>query len=234
MISVRAISTLVRHDARLQFRYRIYHAYAFVIAFYVVLLIGFRHNLPHWVPALVVFSDPAVLGFFFIGALMLLERAESSRSALALTPVSGADYLRSKAITLTGLALLAVTVLSAFFDTIANWPLLVTGVALTSVHFIGIGVFFARRFRSVTSYLMGSAAFLTPIVAPGFLALNPSMPAWLDIVPAVAQFRLILVASGSATADAAEIVFCLVVAALAAWGGAWLGAETLKTEFGRK
>ncbi|HUV31940.1 MAG TPA: hypothetical protein VMW31_00080, partial [Devosiaceae bacterium] len=69
------LATLVRHDARLQARYGIYAAYSVVIALYAGVLWFAGPRLPKWVIALTVLSDPAVLGFFFVGGLMLLEKA---------------------------------------------------------------------------------------------------------------------------------------------------------------
>ena len=53
-------------------------------------------HLPAWAPAFIIFTDPAALGFFFLGALMMLERSEGVRTALAVTPLSAADYLTAK------------------------------------------------------------------------------------------------------------------------------------------
>ena len=78
---------LLRHDARLQWRYGIYAAYGVVLAFYVALLVSGRQRLPAWVPGVIIFTDPAALGFYFLGALMMLERAEGVRTALAVSPL---------------------------------------------------------------------------------------------------------------------------------------------------
>ena len=53
----------------------------------------------------------------------------------------------------------------------SNLALLFLTVALTSVQYIGIGIPIALHFRTVSGYLLGSAAFLTPLIAPAFLAL---------------------------------------------------------------
>ena len=65
------LSTVLMHDARLQYRYGIYAAYAFVIAFYVVILTVGRGLLPEWGVGLVIYTDPAAVGFFFLGALVM-------------------------------------------------------------------------------------------------------------------------------------------------------------------
>ena len=227
------LSTVVRHDVRLQYRYGIYAAYGFVVAIYITILTLAGPYLPHWVPAALIFTDPAALGFFFLGALMMLEKAEGVRLALAVTPVTAAAYLAGKTITLTGMALLACAALMPVMGHVTDPALLLAAVALTSIQYVGIGVPIALRFRTVNGYLIGSAGFLTPLIAPGFLALLDPMPIWLAVLPAISQFRLFLVATGAATAEPAEIAFMLAICAAAAGGGLWLALRFLKPEIGK-
>lgn len=223
---------LAAHDARLQYRYGIYAAYAFVVAFYIVALTVGRSILPGWAIALIIYTDPAAVGFFFLGALMMLEKSEGVRIALATSPATAAQYFTGKAVTLCGLALVACTIL-IFVHGAANPALLLVSVALTSVAFLGIGVPIALRFRTVNGYLIGSSGFLTPVIGPAFLALIDPMPTWLALWPPVAQFRLILVALGSADATPFDIVLQLAIAALAAAGATWLALATLRQELGK-
>ncbi len=227
------LATLVAHDARLQYRFGIYAAYAVVIALYVGFLASTGAYLPNWVPAMIVFVDPAAVGFFFLGALMLLERSENVRLALAATPLLSRDYVASKAATLTVMALVATFALVPFIHASANLPLLALSVALVSFAYIGIGVAFARRFRTVNAYLIGSGALLTPVIIPGFAALFPNMPLWVALVPSAAQFRLILVAMGAMPIVPAELGLCLAVAALSAVAALVFAVRDMRQEFGK-
>ena len=60
--------------------------------------------------------------------------------------------------TLTAVALIACAILLLFIHRPANPALLLLTVALTSIQYIGIGVPIALRFKTVSGYLMGSAA----------------------------------------------------------------------------
>ena len=196
-------------------------------------LLLFSALLPPWVSALIIFTDPAALGFFFLGALMMLEKSEGVRAALAATPVSGLDYLTGKMVTLVGLSLASCIVLLVFIHEVVSPFLLLVAVALTAVQYIGIGAPIALRFRTVNGYLIGSAGFLTPVIAPGFLALLDPFPLWLAIIPAVSQFRLMLIATGAASAATAEVATTLAVATLAAVGAVFLSLHALRREFGK-
>ena len=221
------------NDVRLQARYGIYAAYAFVVAIYVAVFVGVGPAMPAWGPAAIIFSDPAGLGYIFLGGLMMLEKSERVRSALSVTPLAPATYFAAKAITLTLVALVACTVLALAMHGGANLPLLLATVALTSVQYVGIGVPIALHFRTVTGYIIGAGALLTPLIAPGFLALLDPFPGWLAAIPAVSQMRLMLVATHAAGATPLEMALMLVVCVLAAAGASALAIHALKREFGR-
>jgi fluoroquinolone transport system permease protein len=233
-VSSARVMALLRHDARLQLRNGIYGAYAFVVALYAALLAWAGAALPAWVPAVLIFTDPAALGFFFLGALMMLERSERVRLALAVTPLSAGEYLLGKVLTLTLVALAACGILIMVTPARDDPVLLLSTVMLTSVQYVGIGVPIAIRFRTVNAYLVGSAGFLTPIVAPAFLALLDPFPGWTMVIPAVSQLRLMLVATGARPGGAAEVAVMLLVSAVAAAGGVWLGLRALGRELGRR
>jgi fluoroquinolone transport system permease protein len=226
------LAVLVRQDITLQYRYGIYAAYAVVVVLYVGILLSARERLPDWATAFIIFSDPAALGFFFLGALMMLERSEGVRVALATTPLSPTDYLWAKMLTLTGFALVACLALILAHGS-GNLVLLFAAVALTSIQFIGIGVPIALRFRTVSGYLMGSAGFLTPVIAPAFLALLDPFPLWLAIIPSVSQLRLMLVATDAATAAPQDMILMFAICLAAAILGLLVARRALATEFGR-
>ena len=232
--SIRRLRTLIAHDVRLQFRYGIYYAYGFVVAFYVAALVFGRDIFPGWLPGLVIFTDPAVVGFFFLGALMMLEKAENVRLALGMTPVTGRAYFASKCVTLTGLSVAAVSILTIFLHQGANWPLLVLACALTSVAYLGFGVLAAAYFRTVTSYLIGSTVFIVPAILPGLMAFYDPMPGWAMLIPTASQFRLILISTGYGQATGTEVALMLAICAFTAVVSCFLAIRQLEKEFGSK
>jgi fluoroquinolone transport system permease protein len=230
---VSTLSTVVLHDARLQYRYGIYAAYAFVIAFYILVLTLGRGLLPEWGVGLVIYTDPAAVGFFFLGALVMLEKGEGVRAALAVTPLKASTYLAAKAVTLGSISVGACAVLIIVHGGVANPALLLLAVALSSLAFIGLGIPIALRFRTVNGYLVGSAGFLTPLIALAGLALVDPMPVWMAIWPPVAQFRLVLVATGYGSASLAEIVFMIAISAAAAAAMLVWATASLRKELGK-
>jgi hypothetical protein len=104
---------------------------------------------------------------------------------------------------------------------------------LTSFQYVGIGVPIALRFKTVSGYLMGSTGFLTPVIAPAFLALLDPFPLWLAAIPSVSQFRLMLIATEAAAAAPHEIAIMIAVCLASAIGGLWIARSALAREFGR-
>ena len=224
---------LLVHDARLQYRYGVYAAYAFVVIFYASLLHWGDAWLPTWTVAFIIFTDPAALGFFFLGALMMIEKSELVRMALAASPMTARQYYASKLLTLLGLSLVACIVLLMVRGGSDNAPLLLLAVVLTAAQYIGLGVLTAYRFATVNGYLIGSAAMLTPLIAPGFLALLDPLPIWILLLPAASQLRLIMVATGSADATLVELILMIGVCRAAAALASWLAIARLRREFAK-
>lgn len=147
--------TLLRHDMVFQFRHGFYYAYLVATLVYI----GIIHVLPpvarETVTLLVVFTDTSLLGMFFVGALVLLERDQNTLDPLFVTPVSLVEYLGSKAVSLTAIALLsslAIFVSTQGFG--AGIGLVAVAVIGASFFFTFIGLAIASRSTSVPDYFI--------------------------------------------------------------------------------
>ena len=101
----RFISLLIA-DCRFQFRYGFYLLYAFFSIFYVVLLRLLPAFMRDSARALLAFSDPAALGFFFMGPSCSLSGG-SGFPSLAVSPVRVFEYALSKGPIALGISLAA-------------------------------------------------------------------------------------------------------------------------------
>lgn len=225
---------LVQHDFRMQWRYRIIAAYIVVIGVTAAALYFLAEYLPGWFFGLTVYSDYAALGFFFLGGLMLFEQAENTRSALAVSPVSGNDYLIAKTITLTTIALIASIILAVASQKPVNWILYLPTVALISIQYIGLGALMATKFKTITGYLIGSVFLFLPITLPCLLAFLDPMPIGFGLIPATAQLKLIFICFDNANLPNWHIILMLGISIFAAIASTWLGQRALKQQFGLK
>lgn len=228
------LRALVRHDLRLQRRYGIIAACAVVIVLTALAVYLLKDIMPSWFIGLVIFTDNAAVGFFFFGGMVLLERAERVRDALAVTPVSGSEYLASKTVTFTALALAAVIAIALASGKTVNWPLYLVAVTITSVFYLGLAGWMAARVRTVTGYITLSVVCFVPVILPGAFALMEPMPLALAVIPTAAQFDLVLAGLQDAEISVVRLVALAISASFGAGIAYYAGMRALRSEFGEK
>lgn len=162
----RLLATL-RWDATLQVRYKLYAVSVFVVLF----LGGALQFLPAavrveaLVPAFLV-GNLMVTTFYFVCALVLLEKADGVLTALVVTPLREAEYLLSKMLTLTALALAENVLVIALLFEIERWGFLLAGAALLSAFYVFAGFIFVARYNSINEMLMPSVLVITACMLP--------------------------------------------------------------------
>lgn len=163
----RMIATL-RTDARLQLRNGFYYACAFVLAIYALALSqlpGLGARLAWLVPALVL-NNLAITTFYFVGGQVLLEKAEGSLSAQVVTPLRAREYLASKTITLTLLALAYNLAVVSLFTGWRISPALALGLAAAAAIYTLFGVVAVARYSALNEYLIPSAGYVGALMLP--------------------------------------------------------------------
>jgi fluoroquinolone transport system permease protein len=174
---------MVGLDLRLQRRYGLVQAGLIVAALWIVLLRLLPAEARSVAAPLVVFGDLAVVGYFFVGALVLFEKAEGTLAGVAVSPVRPWQVVAGRATSLTLLAaLLTVAVVGLGHDGRAHVGLLAAGVVLCSVTAVLVGMAVVAPFASVSRYLM-------PAVVPLIVLGLPLLDA-LDCLPAAAVAAL--------------------------------------------
>ncbi|MEO0896572.1 MAG: hypothetical protein AAFY71_09255 [Bacteroidota bacterium] len=164
---MKSLSNLIKWDLILQTRYQIVPALFVITGLYLLLFwlipaIRFEELI-----ILVIFSDPALLGLTFIGALILFEKGDNTLDALVVTPMQDWQYLWSKAISLTLVFTLAAIVIAGFsLGWGFHYPLYISTVMLTSILFIFVGIWLVAKTNSMNDYVIKVALALLPISLP--------------------------------------------------------------------
>ena len=104
---------LLRWDLRFQARYGFFLLYGFLTIFYTMVLFAIPQSWKEKAAAILIFSDPAAMGLFFMGAIVLLEKSQKVTSYFAITPLKAAEYVWSKVLSLSAIALVVATALAA-------------------------------------------------------------------------------------------------------------------------
>lgn len=160
---------LLKHDIRFQFRQGLYHVYLVLTLLYIGALYLLPVEARQRAALFIIFLDPSVMGFFFIGGIIMLERGQDTLESLFVTPVRVAEYIAAKVITLTVIALIAgFAIMLALFGRAFNPLALFAGVTLTSIFFTLCGITIASLTTTVNGYLI-LAGVVTPIFFLPFL-----------------------------------------------------------------
>lgn len=113
----RLLATL-RRDVLLQYRFSLYAVSVFIVVVWGAALTvvpdAARPSAARVVPAFLL-ANLIITTFYFVGGLVLLERDEGMLVPLVTTPLRETEYLVSKAVTLTGLALAESLLLVVIF-----------------------------------------------------------------------------------------------------------------------
>jgi fluoroquinolone transport system permease protein len=214
---MKRLVTAIRLDARLQFRYGLYAVTAIVVAVWAVALWFFAEGLrPHAALLVPVFVTGNLLmtTFYFVAALVLFEKGEGSLSAIATTPLRDGEYLLSKVLSLTALALVESLVIVALLSGAqARWGLLLPASALLAAIYTTLGFIAIVRHDSINEFLIPSIGYVFALVLPlvGHFGLVDSV----FFLPHPMEMALLLMRGAYAPEPVWKIVVALV--GLVAW-----------------
>ncbi|CAM3643585.1 ABC transporter permease [Marinicrinis lubricantis] len=149
------------HDVRFQWRHGFYAAYVLVCLLYIVLLFQLPERWKESAAVIILFSDPAALGFFFIGGIILLEKSQGIYSPLFITPIRLGSYLWSKALSLGMLSVVAGGSIHVIHFPMGYESIYVfSGLLLSSIFFTLLGTGVAAACHTLNRFF-----FLSPLYA---------------------------------------------------------------------
>jgi fluoroquinolone transport system permease protein len=155
---------LLKWDLLLLAKYGILPVAIGIGVLYIALI--YLLNLPNEFVVLLVFSDPSMMGFIFIGVMVLFEKQSGTTSALIVTPLQPWQYLLSKSISLSIPAIIVSFFMGLASNADVNYTLLFLSVILTSVLFLLLGFVGAQRVRTFNQYILIIPLFLAPLCVP--------------------------------------------------------------------
>lgn len=161
------ITKLFKQDVRFQFRHGFYYLYAFVTVSYIAVLLFIPLEFRSFWTVLIVFTDPGTLGFFFVGAIVMLERNQQLLTYLFITPVKLKSYLWSKIFSLTLIAwLTSLLIAYAALGTTVSFIWLTIAVFLCSFFFTACGLFIAVDAFSMNHFMFRAVLSMMLLYVP--------------------------------------------------------------------
>jgi len=229
---MRRLAATVRQDVQVQARNGFYAAAAFVLLSWgAILSLLPAGQLGRLLPSLLL-SNCMIGTFYFVGGLTLLERAEGSLLARAVTPLRPAEYLLAHVISLGLLAVLENGALALLFAGGQVRALaLAGGIGLAAAIYTLAGFIAVVRYDSINAYLLPSVGVAGLLTIPVLGALGGWAPWPIYLHPL--QPALVLLEGGFRPLAAWEAGYA--IAAGAAWCGlllAWAARSFRRTVAG--
>ena len=219
----------LRWDFLRQLRYNIIASAVVVNLLYVLILLNLPDGQYGWLTVFLIFNDPMGLGLMFIGALYLFEKNENTLQALSVTPLRAWQYLASKTITLSLIALAGSLVIAwAAYGWRFNYVYFLLGAGLSASLFTMLGLCVAAYCRSFNVYLLRAVGLILPMVLPFLNFFGFTDTLWWYLLPS--QGSLLLLGAAFEPVEAWKLAYALFY--LLAWntGAFLLAARILKNQ----
>lgn len=182
--------SLTRAEFGFAARYGILPLYGLLTVIYLVMLSVTAESARATAGGVIILTDPAAMGLFFMGAMVLLEKSQRVNCALAVSPVRAEEYIIAKVLALMGVGLLAGLIVGRYAG-ISAWGILLS-VGLGSVLFSLLGIIVACASVSLNQFLILSmpVEIIAFIPAMFYWFGSARSPVWL-LHPAVAAIALL-------------------------------------------
>ncbi|MFA5848597.1 MAG: hypothetical protein WC833_01845 [Bacteroidales bacterium] len=200
-------------DMHFQMKQGFYLVYAIITLIYLLILSFFPENMLQTAVPLVVFSDPTVLGLFFIGGMIMLEKVQGVLLVVVVSPLRTWEYIFSKVISLALVSLSAGIVITALTPCgSVNWFVLLLSILLSSGIFTMCGIMICAGCKTVNQYFVKMVPYMLLFTLPCFSLIGFPFSWVFDIFPSVAALRLMMGAfSGMPVLETIGLTFYLVV-----------------------
>lgn len=182
--------TILKWDLILLTKYKIVGVAIAITVLYIALL-KFLPSISDSFIILLIFSDPIMFGFMFIGVLILFEKDANTLQALVTTPIKWWQYVWSKTISLTVLAVICsfgIVIAGKGFE--VNFFLFSINVILSSFLFILIGFVGVAQVKTFNQYIIIIPMVLAPAILPFLNFFQITDTLWFYIVPTQATLLL--------------------------------------------
>ena len=176
------LRNLFLQDMRFQARYGFYFLYAVLTVIYVIILFAVPESWREKTAAILIFSDPASMGLFFMGAIVLLEKSQHTPWAFAVSPVRPMEYVLGKMGSLMAVSL-AVAAVLALAAGVEHLPMALIGTAMASAMFTLSGIVVASKISSLNQFILWTVPVEVIGFVPAVLHLFKITPAWLRHYP---------------------------------------------------
>ena len=173
---------LLLWDMHFQAKYGFYFLYAVLTVIYAIAIFAVPENWKEKTAAILIFSDPASMGLFFMGAIVLLEKSQNTPCAFAVSPVRPMEYIIAKVSSLSAISLVVAAVL-AFAAGVDNVHIVLLGTVISSTIVTLIAIITATKIIGLNQFILWTVPTEIVCFVPAILHLFKITPAWLRYYP---------------------------------------------------
>ncbi|MGD9994110.1 MAG: ABC transporter permease [Salinivirgaceae bacterium] len=181
----------IKWDVFLIYKYGIVAvAFAIALIYSLVFLLVDTEGFEKLIVAL-VFSDPVMYGFLFTAVIILFEKDANTHQVLAVTPLTTSQYILSKTIVFSMLALVTGSgIMVAAWPEYFNLLWFFLAVVLSAALFVFVGVVGVSYVNSFNEFILIIPLVLAPVCLP-FLPFFVLADSWLFyLIPTQASLLL--------------------------------------------
>ncbi|MCI8293146.1 MAG: ABC transporter permease [Hespellia sp.] len=176
------LKSLFLLDMRFQARYGFYFLYAVLTIIYVSILFMIPERWQEKTAAILIFSDPASMGLFFMGAIVLLEKNQHTPCVFAVSPVYAVEYMIAKVSSLSAISLVVAAIL-ALIASVDHLHIVLFGTLISSIIFTLFGIIVATKIKSLNQFILWTVPIEAVCFVPAVLHLFKITPAWFRYYP---------------------------------------------------
>lgn len=157
--------SLILNDIKFQFRYGFYFIYAVICILYIFVLGILPASVKNTAAIILIYSDPAAIGIFLMGALILLEKSQRVLNTLAVSPVRIWEYILSKVISMAFIATIISAIL-AKAGGLERWYLVAVYTGIISSMFTLVGLAIGTKISSLNQFILYTTPFELLLFVP--------------------------------------------------------------------
>lgn len=176
------LKSLFLLDMRFQAKHGFYFLYVVLTTIYAAALLAVPESWQEKTAVILIFSDPASMGLFFMGAIVLLEKSQHTPCAFAVSPVRPMEYIIAKVSSLTAISFVVAAIL-ALAASMDNLHIILLGTAISSVIFTLLGIIIATKIISLNQFILWTVPIEIVCFVPAILHLFKAAPTWLRYYP---------------------------------------------------
>ncbi|KAE9628366.1 ABC transporter permease [Defluviitalea raffinosedens] len=181
---------LLHGDIRFQYKYGFYFLYLIFSVFYISLIFAMPEAWREKATILMIFSDPAAMGLFFMGAIVLFEKSERVLNSIAVSPIRSYEYILSKLISIGVISVFVGFAIGSFSSAVNISIYFIMGIFLCSCLFSAVGLMVAAKSISLNGFIISTIPAQLIINIPAVAWLFGWRPGWLLIHPGVSMMEL--------------------------------------------